>query len=320
MFKIIISEQFYGKIKQEEEGRAPQEQSYLFKLLQQQPVQLLKEDDTKRYIAHPENVLKNPSALYILDIPAADALAIQRMYGVMCLSSSAPDITSLIDVNDEHTTGKKEPLDKGWDSVLDSVEYLPSNALILIDRYLFKNIEAYNGNGFDNVSSILKELLPQELGTTYHITIVFERKEIDPLYSFDTIAKRLYENVEEMGHSYPITMEVLGVVEPLRLYYSTHNRRIVSNYFVVKMDHKLAAFNKNIGTTDQTIIPQVLFTEDSINHHSSPPLKSMQQITTALRDFSQSLMKPSMKHELYSYAVNGRSLDRCIAIRNRLIK
>ena len=320
MFKIIISEQFYGKIKQEEQGRAPQELSYLYKLLQQQPVQLLTTAANEKYKNHSENVLKNPTALYILDMTPSEASAIKSKYGVMCMSSSCPDITPLIDVNDEHTTGRKEPLDKGWDSVLDSVEYLPSNALVLIDRYLFKHIEAYYGNGFDNVISILKELLPHELGTTYHITIVFDRKEIDPLYSFDTIAKRLYENVEEMGYSYPITMEVLGVVEPLRLYYSTHNRRIVSNYFVVKMDHKLAAFNKNIGTTDQTIIPQVLFTEDSINHHSSPPLKSLQQITNALRDFSQSLLKPSMKHELYSYAVNGKRMEKCLAIRNRLIK
>ena len=134
MFKVYISESSYKNIT----GSSTTSQSLLYKLLKQQPLQLLKEDDTKRYIAHPENVLKNPSALYILDIPSADALAIQRMYGVMCLSSSAPDITPLIDIYDEHTTEKKVPLGRGWDSVLDSVEYLPSNALILNDRYFFK--------------------------------------------------------------------------------------------------------------------------------------------------------------------------------------
>lgn len=94
MFKVYISESSYKGIT----GSSTTGQSLLYKLLKQQPLQLLKEDDTKRYIAHPENVLKNPSALYILDIPSADALAIQRMYGVMCLSSSAPDITPLIDI------------------------------------------------------------------------------------------------------------------------------------------------------------------------------------------------------------------------------
>lgn len=178
MFKVYISESAYQGIV----GSATTGQSYLCKLLKQQPVQLLKQADTERYKAYPENVLKNPSALFILDITPAEALAIQRMYGVMCLSSSAPDISPLIDVNDEHTTEKKVALGRGWDSVLDSVEHLPSNALILNDRYLFKTTNPVFGNGFDNIRSILTELLPRELSTKYHIIVIFDRDEIDPLY------------------------------------------------------------------------------------------------------------------------------------------
>lgn len=320
MFKVIISEAFYGKLMSVEKEKPLQEQSRLYKLTKQQPLQLLTTADNERYKAHPENVLKNPTALYILDITPAEALSIQRRYGVVCQSSAAPDISFLIDVNDEHTTEEREPLGRGWDSVLNSVEHLPSNALILTDRYLFKNTNAFYGNGFDNVRSILTELLPEELDTTYHITIVFDKESIGPLYTFDTIAQRLNTIAEDFKRSYPITMEVLGITDRNHFYYSTHNRRIVSNYFVVKMDYRLAAFNKTIGTTDQTIIPQVLFTEDSLNHRSSPPLKSMQQVTKALRGFSLSLLSSSAKHNTYSYAVNGKRMEHCLAIRNRLIK
>jgi hypothetical protein len=288
--------------------------------LKQQPLQLLKETDTERYKTHPENVLKNPSALYILDISAADALAIQRMYGVMCLSSAAPDISPLIDINDEHTTEKKVPLGRGWDSVLDSVEHLPSNALILNDRYLFKTTNPIYGNGFDNVRSILTELLPCELHTKYHIAVIFDRDSIDPLYSFDIIAKRLNDIAQEFKKPYEIVTEVLGLSEGKDIYYKFHNRRIVSNYFVVKMDYSLAAFNKTEGTSEQTIIPQVLFTEDSLNNRSSAPLQSMQQITKALQSFSESLKSSSMNHNSYSYAVNGQRKERCLTITNRLIK
>ena len=93
-----------------------------------------------------------------------------------------------------------------------------------------------------------------------------------------------------------------------------------SNYFVVKMDYSLAAFNKTEGTSEQTIIPQVLFTEDSINKNSSAPLQSMQQITKALKSFSESLKSPSMEHHSYSYAVNGQRRERCMTITNRLLK
>lgn len=316
MFKVYISESSYKGIT----GSTTTGQSYLGKLLNKQPVQLLKEDDTKRYKAHPEKVLNNPSALYILDISPADALAIQRMYGVMCLSSGAPDITPLIDINDEHTTEKKVSLGRGWDSVLDSVEHLPSNALILNDRYLFKTTNAVYGNGFDNIRSILTELLPRELNTKYHIAVIFDRDEIDPLYNFNSIAKRLNDLVLEFKKPYEIVTEVLGLSEGKEIYYKFHNRRIVSNYFVVKMDYTLAAFNKTEGTSEQTIIPQVLFTEDSLNKNSSAPLKSMQQITKALQSFSDSLKSSSLDHNSYSYAINGQHKDRCITITNRLIK
>ncbi len=315
MFKVYISESTYKGITRSSTG-----QGYLGKLLKQQPLQLLKEDDTKRYITHPENVLKNPSALYILDIPVADALAIQRMYGVMCLSSIAPDITPLIDINDEHTTEKSVPTGRGWDSVLDSIEYLPSNALILNDRYLFKTTNAFCGNGFDNIRSILTELLPRELNTKYHIAVIFDRNKIDPLYNFKSIAKRLHDIAQEFKKPYEIVTELLGLSEGDDIYYKFHNRRIVSNYFVVKMDFSLAAFNKTEGTSEQTIIPQVLFTEDSLNKRSSAPLLSIQQITKALQSFSDSLKSPLMDHNSYSYAINGLSKDRCMTITNRLIK
>ena len=320
MFKVYLSDSVYDRIIKAEEQRAMAGRSSLYKLLKQQPVHRLTQEDMGKLKAHPENVLKNPSSLYILDIPAAEALAIQRTYGVMCLSSAAPDISPLIDINDEHTTDKNEPLGRGWDTVLDSVEPLPSNALILTDRYLFKTTNAKYGNGFDNVRSILTELLPRELNTTYHVTVIFDKDSIDPLYNFQIIAKRLNDIKEEFKRPYPITMEVLGITGKNDSYYNFHNRRIVSNYFVVKMDYSLAAFNKAVGTADQTITPQVMFTEDSLNSHSTAPLKSMQQITSTLRKFSNSLSSPYTKHDSYYYAVNGEWMEKCIAIRNRLIK
>ena len=297
MFKIFIAETILRTIIQAESQRTNNSRSNLFKILKSAKnlyvamdapdltwIKSLKDDfglvaDTTRteYIkkipTKPESVLKNPSSLFLLDIPFAEA----------------------------HTTDKNEPLGKGWDTVLDSVEFLPSNALILTDRYLFKTTNAKYGNGFDNVRSILTELLPRELNTTYHITIVFDKDNIDPLYNFQTIAKR-------------------GITGKNDTYHNFHNRRIVSNYFVVKMDYSLAAFNKTVGTADQTITPQVLFTEDSLNHHSTAPLKSMEQIISTLREFSNSLSSPYTKHDSYYYAVNGQWMEKCISIRNRLIK
>lgn len=188
------------------------------------------------------------------------------------------------------------------------------------DRYFFKTTNAVYGNGFDNIRSILTELLPRELNTKYHVIVIFDRDEIDSLYNFNSIAKRLHDIVLEFNKPYEIVTEVLGLSEGKEIYYKFHNRRIVSNYFVVKMDYSLAAFNKTEGTSEQTITPQVLFTEESLNKRSSAPLQSMQQITKALQSFSELLKSPSMDHNSYSYAVNGQQKYQCITITNRLIK
>lgn len=344
MFKIFIAEKILRAIIQAESQRPNNVRSNLFKILKMAKnlyvamdapdlawIKQLKDDyglvaDTTRtdYIkkipTKPESVLKNPSSLFILDIPFAEAKKIQVEYGVICRSGIDTNVSTLIDINDEHTTDKNKPLGRGWDTVLDSVEFLPSNALILTDRYFFKTTNANYGNGFDNVRSILTELLPRELKTTYHITVVFDKDSIDPLYNFQTIAKRLNDIKEEFKRPYSITMEVLGITGKNESYYNLHNRRIVSNYFVVKTDYSLAAFNKTVGTSDQTITPQVLFTEDSLNRHSTAPLKTMQQIISTLREFSNSLSSPYNKHNSYYYAVNGEWMEKCIAIRNRLIK
>ena len=68
MFKVYISDSVYDRIINLEEQRATSGRSNLYKLLKLQPVQLLTEKDTEKFKLHPENVLKNPSSLYILNI------------------------------------------------------------------------------------------------------------------------------------------------------------------------------------------------------------------------------------------------------------
>ena len=322
MFKVFISDSTYQTVISEEEQRANAGRSNLYKLLKQQPVQQLTEKDTERIKAHPEDVLKNPSALYILDIPHSEALAIQKTYGVMCVSSDCPNISPLIDVNDIQIVKEQEKLGRGWDTVLDSVETLPSNALLLTDRYLFAFRHPNAGDGIANINSILDELLPKLfLGGNYHVTIVFDNMAKHVTYTFDEIAQLLEDVKQKLGRDYPITMEVLGITPDCSIYKKLHDRMIMSNYYLVEASHKLAAFNKETGITRQLLLPLALFTESSLNGKSTPPLDAISQTLKTLRSFSKSLPHlPESQHSTYSYAVNGKHMDKCLSIRNRLIK
>ena len=52
----------------------------------------------------------------------------------------------------------------------------------------------------------------------------------------------------------------------------------------------------------------------------TPPLDEINQTLTALRDFSKALSLSYTNHDSYNYAVNGKLMEKCIAMRNRLIK
>ena len=314
MFTVSISESVYEQLMIT--GGA----GNIGKLLKQQPSRLLSSADTDHLKQHPEEVLKSPSSLYILDVQPAEALSIRRSFGVMCLSGDNPDVTPLIDVNDIHISNEHEKLGRGWDSVLDSVEKLPSNALLLTDRYLFAFRHPNAGDGLANIHDILNELLPQQFeGGDYHVTIVFDDRSKHSSYTFDEIATKLNRIKTQLGRNYPIMMEVLGITPDCSIYNKLHNRLIVSNYYLVEAGHKLAAFNKDQGTARQMLIPMTLFTEASLNGTSTPPLKAIEQTVATLREFSKSLSQLS-DHSVYLYAVNGKRMEKCMGIRNRLIK
>ena len=320
MFKIFISETIYNKVIKTEVPKPEASRSNLYKLLAQQQVQRLSAEQTKQYKDQPETVLENPSSLYVLDITKAEALSIQKTFGVICLSGEDIDISPLIDINDIHIANEREKLGKGWDTVLHSVEKLPSNALLLTDRYLFAFNKPTAGDGIANIRNILNELLPQQFeGEEYHVTVIFDNMSKNASFTFKEIATRLNRLKQQLGREYNIMMEVLGITPNCSIYSKLHNRLIISNYYMVEASHKLAAFNKDRGTARQTLLPMTLFTESSINGNSTPPLKMIDQTINTLKGFSSTL-STLFDHSVYLYAVNGKRMKKCNAIRNRLIK
>lgn len=320
MFKIIITDTVDDNIIEQEK----QKDSYLHKILKGYEVVKLNAEQTEALKANPIKVLDNPSALYILDITEAEANSIQQDYGVMCLSSQNPNIEKLIDVNDTFVSNRKHALFKGWDTVLDSVKNLPSNALIIADRYLFRFKDPNKGDGFENVQAILEQLLPQQFkGKEYHVLILFNKeykKNEKPAYTFSEIIKGLEIVRQQINRDYTVKMEVLGFNTDTTIHDKLHNRVIISNYYIVEAAHKIAAFNKNIATTRQTIIPLALFTESSLAGYSSAPLRAIKQNIKALQDFSLYVSKQNPEFDQYLYALNGERQPRCTRIKNRLLK
>lgn len=343
MFRVFISSSLLRPIIDAECAKPKGKESYLFKMclysgriFTNKPIDAdwasqirdkyklvidtSKSDYIKEVIAKHEKVLENPSSLFILDIPDTDARDIEVSYGVLCRGRDNHNVDVLLDIYDEHTPKENESYGHGWHTVLSTLAGVPSNSLLFVDRYLFSNKRASFGDGFANVKEVMDIVLPQRFMGEYHVIILFGiGDKFSKYYDFEDIVAGLEQVRQSIKRDYEIKMEVLGITEDSKLNYNVHNRRIVSNYFVVKMEHKIAAFNESVSTTRQSLTPQVLFTQYSLDNMTSPPLKIIDLVLSALADYSKTL--PSLaNHSTYEYAVNGKRMEKCMGVKNRIIK
>lgn len=257
---------------------------------------------------NPKSVLEEPNAIFILNISKEKATDISRKYGVLCFSTDDINEKKLLDPNLEYSPCTNDNYG-GWEPILHSVNNLPINSLVLIDRYLFVNDKSHFANGINSVYSILKTLLPEEFDKQnhFHVTIVFDPELKRRRMDFAELASKINKKKHELSKPYFIDMELIGIPSNSRFYNDTHNRRIISNYFIVRAEHQLGAFFGSKSSCSQTLTPQRLFTFYSLNGHSDPPLKSIAQTSNTLRELSNILKQEIISGACY-YALNGKQI------------
>lgn len=331
MFKIFITKSIYDRINGDKNKKKP----LLYRMLKWRKdghIKTLSDEATEDYKSHPEKMLENPSSLFVLNITEKEASEFRKDYGVMCVSGENPDVSLLLDINDTFETKPNIKRFNGWDKVLDSVETLPSNAILLADRYLFSYDSMKYDSYSDNVYRILDELLPIEFkGGEYHVTIAFCMSTIDRKLTFEEIDNKLNDVLERLkeadenreARNYDIMLEVLGYTKECSIYYETHHRRIVSNYYYVQVEQQLTAFKSDLtGIIKQNIIPWALFTKSGLAGLSSLPLETVDDAIALFKKFNldyanKVLSDPSL---YYEYSVNGEPIKTCPGLQNRLFK
>lgn len=215
----------------------------------------------------------------------------------------------------------------------------PSNAIIIIDRYLF----AYEGgaktdykNGIRNVFGILNELLPESFDGDYHVLLVFDDTTISKPATIDDVAKGLQKIKMKLGRPYVPTIELLTVNRDVDIetFSKTHDRRIISNYYTIRCNHGFSAIQppdsrKNdidyIGPGKGVWDEQIFWYEgiyagidadkDDLEL-SSLPIRSSEHTLTFLREYLQKLKNGRRG---YAYVCNGNRKIPVLSLRNRLI-
>lgn len=180
---------------------------------------------------------------------------------------------------------------KNWPALLsNSLSKVPSNALLINDRYFFTdemdnfcNKISIKGNGIYNLKGLLKSLLPSKESRKsgrFDILIVFSaeaikendksrRKETVSIF-FDKLKTQIKEISDDpyLSDRCPYCINLI-MTDNIMTYNDkkefkdiTHNRAIYSNYYMITADHALSAFSNSKGCRcSQNVYISKLFTD-----------------------------------------------------------
>lgn len=354
MFKVFISSESLKKICLKEMAQI--ETTDWFKLLTKQTVIYLEKEvcndgntedplfifstsyqiclkksdiDYNDIITHePIKLLENPQCAYLLDIEESIAHDIRQNYGLICESTNCLKNCSLTS-KCKHTILENET-NHTWKELLVNGASVPSNSLIIVDRYLFaweKTNKCGCKDGVDNIKAILRSVLPQKLSCDYHVLILFDKSTANDRNYPLAYALAELENFKqkELKRPYNIIIELFSVSYLCYDYKDTHNRKIVSNYFLGSAEHLIKAFRWNgTGICDQDLRVECAYAE-GLTNNSDPASKYINRLIEKIKKIfqdgsNQQSSKSSLATEYTAYNTATQNEIQIEKIQNRLIR
>lgn len=234
-----------------------------------------KEDFINSIPTSPEIVLQEPCGIFLLDIPEDKAAYIQSKFGVLCQSTTSTNHKFLTQkgYSAELIDGIK---DKSWSDIFKKFKSSPTNSALIIDAHLFENdqyderLGCYDKErscGLNNLKIIIDQILPDSFGDTYHIGVLLtntdeakaNRRSRTSLTN-SRIASAINRIKRKITRPYDISIEVIFFSQLDDGHKMIHNRRVLTNTYVLDAQYKLAAFdNSGVPRAPQTISIYPLF-------------------------------------------------------------
>lgn len=231
-------------------------------------------------------VLDYPTSVFFLDISKPEALKVQEEYGVICKNENDVDGTELSE--DREIVSCKGEKGHNWSEFLGEVKKMPTNALVVSDRYLFSN-DKLSGkdarDGRDNLICIVDSILPMSFSFKYDYQVLVLYSQNNCKLEFNELSKEISERITQL-RSYPICVEIISLSSYDYLYEETHNRRIITNYHVIRTEHKTNAFKDDTSTCSQVLNWDMIFSKGIIDN-SDMPVKSQVVLINTIKEISK---------------------------------
>lgn len=246
-----------------------------------------------------KNVLELVNPAYILDYSEQEATEISRKYGVIFLPTQNTPEPAIAETGWTLDTSD-DSKEQSWDFFLSGIK-TKYNSLVIIDRYFFSSEygESLEDSKF-NLRSILNILLPKEQMHKFTVSIIFDITKADK--EMQELATEVNKIKKTLVGNTSFDMELISIDSNCYNYDKTHDRFIVSNYFVIDAAHKIKAFRTDKTVlTEQNIHFKYLYSEGiRENDKSSKPEVSQDRILKAVCD----AMHTSKREMLH--AANGQ--------------
>lgn len=282
---------------------------------------------------NPNKVLDDPSAVYFLDVTKEEATNIQKQYGVICKNENDIDDTELGEWSE--IISSQGDLDHNWNDFLAKIKKSPTNTVIINDRFVFSNDDfaTKKCQGINNIINMLDALLPDTFSKDflYHVLILYSDKnskgESTCKIQFNKLSKKLSESIINLRkEKYNILVEVIAIPGSSFGYDYTHNRRVITNYHIIRSEHKLVAFSGKKSLCSQTLNWDSLFSKGIIDNNdiSYKNYKIILKNVVEINKFGKRNPEKSMYK--YSYdgicpkSENDKSKIIFSEIQNRLVK
>ena len=272
---------------------------------------------------NPSIVHKDPCAIYLLKIDKEKADKIQRDFGVICQSIYSLD-ESLLTKGCIDVSPHIGEMDYGWNKVLRILKKHPSNAIIINDRNLFSNetLDSSSGrlgnkHGIENLYEILDMLIPKRFCGEYHVFVCFDSCSLNSNVTINYICGQIYSLKQRLNRKNNIVFEIFALHGTSSPFYAiTHNRRILTNYFILTAEHQLKAFNNSKCICSQHITGNKLFNYGLEDCNDAPEKLHRDMISDFKNMVEYFISEP--KNEFYTYSLNGRE-QAITSIKNRIL-
>ena len=281
---------------------------------------------------NPQSVLNHPCGIYLLDISDAKAHRIQEDYGVICQSTKKLDLTPLVQPSFPNELEENET-SKSWKNMISRFRELPSNSVLIIDAHLFQQdryderegcYDSRNSKGITNLQEILDAILPEYFCSTYHVGVLLTDYDIanKNIAQKNLTNKRIANAVNKLkskiDRPYDISIEVVFIDKNDNAAHTLiHNRRIISNYYIVTADYALAALSDGRSLRSQTITAYPLFENIHIDSESDKKEKRMRGDLRKLKDLLKQqsrALQPTL-----TFFQNGQQKEDIQSINHRLL-